>query len=31
LWKKTDLLDEATDEAFDLAVYLISDRERRKN
>ena len=31
LCQQTDLLDEATDEAFDLAVYLISERERRKN
>jgi hypothetical protein len=30
LWEKDDLLDEAIDEVIDLAVYLISERERRK-
>jgi hypothetical protein len=30
LWEKTDLLDEAIDE-IELPVYLISERERRKN
>jgi hypothetical protein len=31
LWEKADLLDEAIDEVIDLAVYLISEQDRRRS